>query len=81
MAAGLRVCADSGYSQVQVWLNQTSVEGIEAFAPVLELVQGEDDRGFRCTQGVAAITPPQGVATSAQGMKEHDVGSSRSTHH
>ena len=39
MAAGLRVYADSGYSQVQVWLNQTSVEGIEAFAPVLELVR------------------------------------------
>jgi hypothetical protein len=37
MAAGLRVYADSGYSQVQVWLNQPTIEGIEAFAPVLEI--------------------------------------------
>jgi hypothetical protein len=33
--------ADAGYSQVQVWLNQPSIEGIEALAPVLELVRGD----------------------------------------
>jgi hypothetical protein len=43
LAAGLRLYADSGYSQVQVWLNQPTTEGIEVFAPVLELVRG--DRG------------------------------------
>jgi hypothetical protein len=41
IAAGLRVDADAGYSQVQVWLNQPSIEGIEALAPVLELVRGD----------------------------------------
>jgi alkanesulfonate monooxygenase SsuD/methylene tetrahydromethanopterin reductase-like flavin-dependent oxidoreductase (luciferase family) len=41
IAAGLRVYADTGYSQVQVWLNQQTIEGIEAFAPVLELVRGD----------------------------------------
>jgi hypothetical protein len=41
IAADLRVYADSGYSQVQVWLNQPTIEAIEAFAPVLELVRGE----------------------------------------
>jgi hypothetical protein len=39
IAAGLLVYADSGYSQIQVWLNQPTIEGIEAFAPVLELVR------------------------------------------
>jgi hypothetical protein len=39
MAAGLRVYADSGYTQVQVWLNDQTVASIEAFAPVLELVR------------------------------------------
>ena len=40
IAAGLRVYADTGYGQVQVWLNQQTIESIEAFAPVLELVRG-----------------------------------------
>ena len=39
MAAGLRVYADTGYTQVQVWLNDQTVSGIEAFAPVLELAR------------------------------------------
>jgi hypothetical protein len=39
IAAGLLVYADSGYSQIQVWLNQPTIEGIEAFASVLELVR------------------------------------------
>ena len=39
IAAGLRVYADAGYSRVQVWLNQQTIEAIEAFAPVLERVQ------------------------------------------
>ena len=36
---GLRVYADSGYIQVQIWLNDQTIDGIEAFAPVLELVR------------------------------------------
>jgi len=39
MAAGLRVYTDTGYTQLQVWLNDQTIDGIEAFAPVLELVR------------------------------------------
>ncbi|MCC7023940.1 MAG: LLM class flavin-dependent oxidoreductase [Thermomicrobiales bacterium] len=38
IAAGLRTYADAGYSQVQVWLNPGTIEGVEGFAPVLELL-------------------------------------------
>ena len=41
IAVGLRRYADAGYTQIQVWLNDGTVAGIEAFAPVLE----EFDRG------------------------------------
>lgn len=41
IAAGLRRYADAGYSQIQVWLNPGTIEGIEGFAPVLEIL----DRG------------------------------------
>ena len=41
IAAGFRVYADSGYGQIQVWLNQQTIESIEAFAPVLELVRND----------------------------------------
>jgi alkanesulfonate monooxygenase SsuD/methylene tetrahydromethanopterin reductase-like flavin-dependent oxidoreductase (luciferase family) len=41
IAAGLRRYADAGYTQIQVWLNDGTLAGIEAFAPVLE----EFDRG------------------------------------
>jgi hypothetical protein len=41
IAARLRVYADSGYGQIQVWLNQQTIESIEAFAPVLELVRND----------------------------------------
>jgi alkanesulfonate monooxygenase SsuD/methylene tetrahydromethanopterin reductase-like flavin-dependent oxidoreductase (luciferase family) len=41
IAAGLRVYADAGYSEVQVWLNQPTIEGIEAFAPVITRVMGD----------------------------------------
>src|SRR4029079_17450504 len=40
IAAGLRRYADSGYSQVQVWLQTPTVERVEAFAPVLSGWQG-----------------------------------------
>lgn len=40
MAAGLRVYADTGYTQVQVWLNDRTIAGIEEFAPVLTRVAG-----------------------------------------
>jgi alkanesulfonate monooxygenase SsuD/methylene tetrahydromethanopterin reductase-like flavin-dependent oxidoreductase (luciferase family) len=38
MAAGLRTYAETGYSGVQIWLNQNDTAGIEAFAPVLEIL-------------------------------------------
>ena len=41
MADGLRMYAETGYTGVQVWLNQNDTAGIEAFAPVLEIL----DRG------------------------------------
>jgi alkanesulfonate monooxygenase SsuD/methylene tetrahydromethanopterin reductase-like flavin-dependent oxidoreductase (luciferase family) len=41
MAAGLRAYASMGFSQVVVWLTPCTLSGIEAFAPVLELL----DRG------------------------------------
>ena len=41
IAAGLRRYADSGYTQVQVWLNSPTLDGIEAFAPVLTSVMGD----------------------------------------
>ena len=41
MAAGLRVYAESGYTQVQVWLNDQTIDGIEAFAPVIMKVMGK----------------------------------------
>ncbi|MFN8592212.1 MAG: LLM class flavin-dependent oxidoreductase [Thermomicrobiales bacterium] len=36
IAAGLRKYADTGYREVQVWLQYATLEAIEAFAPVLE---------------------------------------------
>lgn len=36
IAAGLRAYADAGVSHLQVWLEPNTLEGIEAFAPVLE---------------------------------------------
>lgn len=41
LAALLRAYAEEGFSRVQVWLDPNTVEGVEAFAPVLELL----DRG------------------------------------
>lgn len=38
MAAGLRKYAETGYSGVQIWLNQNDTAGIEAFAPALEIL-------------------------------------------
>jgi alkanesulfonate monooxygenase SsuD/methylene tetrahydromethanopterin reductase-like flavin-dependent oxidoreductase (luciferase family) len=38
MAAQLRAFAGEGISHIQLWLNPNSVEGIEEFAPVLELL-------------------------------------------
>ena len=38
MAEGLRVYAETGYSGAQIWLNQNDTAGIEAFAPVLEIL-------------------------------------------
>jgi alkanesulfonate monooxygenase SsuD/methylene tetrahydromethanopterin reductase-like flavin-dependent oxidoreductase (luciferase family) len=38
MAAGLRAYAGAGFSQVQVWLEPSTLAGIEAFASVLEIL-------------------------------------------
>lgn len=38
MAAGLRKYAETGFSGVQIWLNQNDTAGIEAFAPVLQIL-------------------------------------------
>jgi alkanesulfonate monooxygenase SsuD/methylene tetrahydromethanopterin reductase-like flavin-dependent oxidoreductase (luciferase family) len=36
IATGLQMYADTGYSGVEIWLHPRSVEGLEAFAPVVE---------------------------------------------
>ena len=41
MAAGLRKYADAGYTAVQAWFQPGTVERVEGFAPVLDLL----DRG------------------------------------
>jgi alkanesulfonate monooxygenase SsuD/methylene tetrahydromethanopterin reductase-like flavin-dependent oxidoreductase (luciferase family) len=38
LAEELRAYAEAGIAHVQVWLEPNTVEGIEAFAPVLELL-------------------------------------------
>jgi alkanesulfonate monooxygenase SsuD/methylene tetrahydromethanopterin reductase-like flavin-dependent oxidoreductase (luciferase family) len=38
ITAGLHRYADAGYGEVQVWLQQQTIEALEAFAPVLEMV-------------------------------------------
>ncbi len=38
IAAELQSCADLGVAHAQVWLDPPTVAGIEAFAPVLELL-------------------------------------------
>lgn len=40
IAAELRACATLGVTRAQVWLDPPSVEGVEAFAPVLKLLDG-----------------------------------------
>ncbi len=40
LAALLRTLVDEGVAEVQVWLEPTSLAGIEAFAPVLGLLSG-----------------------------------------
>jgi alkanesulfonate monooxygenase SsuD/methylene tetrahydromethanopterin reductase-like flavin-dependent oxidoreductase (luciferase family) len=38
IAAGLRRFADAGFSQVQVWVHPSGLGGLEAFAPVLDIL-------------------------------------------
>jgi alkanesulfonate monooxygenase SsuD/methylene tetrahydromethanopterin reductase-like flavin-dependent oxidoreductase (luciferase family) len=38
LAAALRAYADAGIEHVQIWLDPSTVAGIEAFAPVLALL-------------------------------------------
>jgi sugar phosphate isomerase/epimerase len=38
LAGILRAYAAAGFSEIQVWLNPCTIAGIEAFAPVLELL-------------------------------------------
>jgi alkanesulfonate monooxygenase SsuD/methylene tetrahydromethanopterin reductase-like flavin-dependent oxidoreductase (luciferase family) len=40
LASGLRNYASAGFSHVQIWLEPSTIAGIEAFAPVLELLDG-----------------------------------------
>jgi alkanesulfonate monooxygenase SsuD/methylene tetrahydromethanopterin reductase-like flavin-dependent oxidoreductase (luciferase family) len=40
IAAGLRRYAETGYSGVQVWLQEPTVEAVEGFGPVLERLDG-----------------------------------------
>lgn len=45
IAAELQACAALGITQAQVWLDPPGLDGVEAFAPVLELLdQGGTDR-------------------------------------
>jgi len=39
LAGILRAYAAAGFGEVQVWLNPCSIAGMEAFAPVLELLR------------------------------------------
>ncbi len=39
IAAELRACAVLGVTQVQVWLDPPGLDGVEAFAPVLDLLR------------------------------------------
>ena len=38
IAAELRACADLGITHAQIWLDPPDLAGVEAFAPVLELL-------------------------------------------
>ena len=38
IAAELRACADLGITSAQIWLDPPDLAGVEAFAPVLELL-------------------------------------------
>jgi alkanesulfonate monooxygenase SsuD/methylene tetrahydromethanopterin reductase-like flavin-dependent oxidoreductase (luciferase family) len=40
LADGLRNYASAGFTHVQIWLEPSTIAGIEAFAPVLELLDG-----------------------------------------
>ena len=45
IAAGVRRYADTGYSNVQVWLQPRTIEGVEAFGAVLERLRGDGVMG------------------------------------
>jgi hypothetical protein len=40
LVTALRAYADAGIGHVQVWLDPNTVAGVEAFAPVLALLDG-----------------------------------------
>jgi alkanesulfonate monooxygenase SsuD/methylene tetrahydromethanopterin reductase-like flavin-dependent oxidoreductase (luciferase family) len=40
VAEGLRAYGRAGFSQVQLWLEPSTVRGVESFAPVLKLLDG-----------------------------------------
>jgi hypothetical protein len=40
LAEGLRGYARAGFTHVQVWLEPSTTAGIQAFAPVLDLLDG-----------------------------------------
>jgi alkanesulfonate monooxygenase SsuD/methylene tetrahydromethanopterin reductase-like flavin-dependent oxidoreductase (luciferase family) len=41
LAEGLRGYARAGFTHVQIWLEPSTLEGVEAFAKVLELLDHE----------------------------------------
>jgi hypothetical protein len=45
LAGVLRAYAAAGFSEVQIWLNPCSIAGIDAFAPVLDLLDAADSVG------------------------------------
>lgn len=48
----LRAHAAAGFDRVQIWLNPMTVEGIDAFAPVLKLLDGATPNGEDTSPGV-----------------------------
>ena len=43
LAEGLRGYAHAGFTHLQIWLEPATITGIEAFAPVLDPLDGDED--------------------------------------
>jgi hypothetical protein len=51
LANVLRAYAGAGFSEVQVWLNPCSIAGLDAFAPVLALLDEQPTEGAGTPSG------------------------------